>query len=65
MVTGNSEGFCTKQKADKILWRFTILLYYQHKDASLEIIQCAKPGACGIGWPPSPIADTSGGFDKS
>jgi len=35
---------------------FTILLYYKHKDASLEIIQCAKLGACAIGWPPCPAA---------
>jgi len=35
MIMDNSQGFCTKQKAEKIL-RFTILLYYDHKDASLE-----------------------------
>jgi len=35
MLTDNSQGICTKQKADKIL-RFATLLYYDHEDAPLE-----------------------------
>jgi len=36
MLTDNSQGICTKQKADKIL-RFAALLYYDHEDAPLEL----------------------------
>jgi len=35
MLTDNSQGICTKQKADKIL-RFATLLYYDHEDPPLE-----------------------------
>jgi len=35
MLTDNSQGICTKQKADEIL-RFATLLYYDHDDAPLE-----------------------------
>jgi len=48
MLTGNSQGICTKQKTIKLLGKFTILLY-DHRNAPLEIIQCAKLGACAIG----------------
>ena len=64
MLTGNSQGFCTKQKADKIL-RLSILLYYDHEDAPLEIIQCAKLDACAIGWPLCPTGGISGDCDKT
>jgi len=36
MLADNSQGICRTQKADKIL-RFTILLYYDHEDAPLEL----------------------------
>jgi len=42
-----------------------MLLHYDHKDAPLEIIQCAKFGACARGWPPCPTAGTSGDYDKT
>jgi len=64
MLTGNSQGICTKQKTIKLLGKFTILLY-DHRNAPLEIIQCAKLGACAIGWPPFPTARTSGDYDKA
>jgi len=37
------------KKNDQILGTFTILLYYDRKDALLEIIQCPQLGACAIG----------------
>jgi len=65
MLTGASQGFCTKQKAEKILRKFTTLLYYDYKDAPSEIIQCAKLSAWAIGWPPCPATGTSGDCDKT
>jgi len=52
LVTHN--GFVRNKKPIKILRGFTILLYCDHKDAPLEIIQRAKLGACTMGWLPCP-----------
>jgi len=55
MLTDNSQGICTTQKADKIL-RFATLLYYDHEDAPLE-----SSNAQNLAHAPScPIAVTSG-----
>jgi len=50
VLTGNSQGNCTKWKTYKLLGRFTIFFYYDHKNVPLEIIQYAQLGACAMCW---------------
>jgi len=51
MITGNSQGICTKQKTGEVF--YLTLLRSQGCNAPFQIIQCAKFGACARGWPPT------------
>ena len=57
------KGFVRNKKPIKYRGGYFALLRSQK--APVELIQCAKLGACAIGWPPCPTAGTTGDCDKT